>query len=51
VMKGTTVLPDKSCSDKNVVTGGAIVFHQFGEPTNITSYDLMFAILVFKAGL
>ena len=36
-MNGIIFFPEKLCSERNVVTGGAIVLYQFGEPMKIVS--------------
>ncbi|OQB90802.1 MAG: hypothetical protein BWX86_02163 [Verrucomicrobia bacterium ADurb.Bin122] len=37
VMNGTMVFPVKSWASRKVITGGAMVLHQFGEPMKIVS--------------
>ena len=50
VINGTTVLPAKSQEERNVATGGAMVAHQQGEPTKITSYCERSPTGFFSAG-
>ena len=51
VMNGAIVLPEKSYSDRKVMTGVATVPHQQGEPTTTTSYAPNPSIFVFSGGL
>ena len=51
VMNGAMVLPERSYEERKVATGGAIVYHQQGDPTKMMSYFPRFSGFYFRAGL
>ena len=50
VINGITVLPLRLLSAKKLLTAGAIVPHQFGEPIKIISYWEIFSTFPFNVG-